>query len=85
MPAMDADQAETAAVVVGTWRRRTTTGRFETVRLARAGSLWEVHATGRPPLRGLTQSRALAVVAQMIGDAWVYYPPPRRSRRPVAR
>jgi len=71
--------ARAVGVTVGLWRRRVD-GRSETIRLVRmpGGSQFLVLRTGEDPVRFPNQALAELAVARVIGDVWVYCPPPCR-------
>lgn len=78
---MTDDDLPAGRVVVGIWQRRTGRTGHETVKLVRAGSRWFVRRRVGPhvdlrehPNRAL----AHAAIAVVVGEAWVYYPPPCR-------
>lgn len=65
-------------VTVGSWRRRAE-GRTETIRLVRLPSReYLVLRTGEQPAQFPNEALAQLAVAKLIGDAWVYCPPPCR-------
>jgi hypothetical protein len=70
---------EVPGFTVETWWRRPPGKPAEAIRLVKAGQRWEVHRSGCDPTVHPNRSAALLAIADLVGDAWVHEPRPKRA------